>query len=236
MAEINQKRRWKMEDGITREIEYLRQMNDFHIFERNGRNYFSVSTHNGVKEYSSDAIIMFHDIREDENGDIKSLKYRIFNPIIMWQGEDGTDNELIEYLLKNHILIIDPDNFDEMYKIRTANGSYFSYPIETQIRFFNIKRDSGDKIESLDFRVVVNKKKAVMADDNEAEEIKWLKKAYGFLYDDDAREYRLRIGDEVKHYPEGIRFLFHSREYDKEGKLCAAGFFPQILKWSTFSD
>lgn len=233
MADINQNRKWKKEDGITKEIEYLRRMNNFQIFDKNGRKGFSICTKNGVIEYSEDAKIIFHNIMEDEDGEIKHLKYRIVDDSLIWRGEDGTDNELIEFLLRNYGFIIDPDNFDEMYKIR-INGKYYSYPEGTNIAFSKIRRNSEDKIESLDFHIIVYKEIAIMADDEKTEEIQLLKKKYGLIYDNDAQEYVLAIKDKIRRYPEGIRFLFRCRRYNKDGVLYSVKFTPQHLVWSQF--
>lgn len=227
------RKNWSMEDGITREIEFLIQHNDFQIYrDRDSLQKFSIKSKQGVKEYPEWAKIFFHDIVYDMDGKIITLKFYVYNDdaCTLWKGEYGMSIPEVKFLSKNYSMIIDPDSRNEAYKIK-YNGECHSYPEGTMLKFFDVVKNEDGEIESLRFHVLLQEEVVRSADEEKTPEMEWFIRSYGFFYDCDAMVYRLINDGEIQEYPRDIRIAFHSREYNEDGSMFKAKWSIQQKNW-----
>ena len=70
----------------------------------------------------------------------------------IWYDKDGTDTPELRYLAKEKHLVIDPDNFTEMYRYDKKNGEMVTYPQGSRIVFHNIKLNQNGEIINLSFQ------------------------------------------------------------------------------------
>lgn len=233
MTILNEQKKvvWEEGDGITPEIEYLIREKKFEIFWKRGEKQFQVLTPRGIKAFPIKTKILFYDIVTTADGEVESLKYRV-KPVVYWKGEKGTEVPEIAFLLK-HGLIIDPDNFESMYRYKDENGSWHSYPSGSEFKFFNINMDKIGNIQSLNFHVMVNQFKTVDLT-SENEETQFLIRKNNLIIDpdNDKERYRLKTNTGWKTYPVNSRAQFWSYVYDECGRVISANFKIQVLRWT----
>lgn len=220
---------WEEADGITPEVDYLIRKKRFQIFWEKGEKKFQVSTNKGLKTFPIKTKILFYDIVTTEDGEVESLKYRV-KPVVYWKGEHGCEGPEISYLCK-HGLIIDPDDFEAMYRYKDEKGTLHSYPCGTEFKFFNINIDKMGNILSLNFHVYVRQSKIVEID-YENPETQYLIRNNNLIIDPDTPSsdnyYRLKTKTGWKSYPEQSRAQFWDYEYDELGILLSAKFKIQV--------
>lgn len=137
---------------LVLKMDYLRKNYGLIVDSDSDNAYYSFKMDGKWYHYGRDAEFEFYDVRRDA-AEITSLK---FNVVLkcekIWTAEQGTETPEFKYLMKEKNLVVDPDNFKEMYRYERKNGEIVAYPSGSRIVFHNIKLDQHGEIVSASFQ------------------------------------------------------------------------------------
>lgn len=142
---------WTGDKGIIPEIEYMIKNYALVIDPDNVNAMYRFTVDDQMQCYPEDTMFEFFHYIKELYGNILSVDFNVLvkQERIVMPNECSTPE--IQYLMKRNGLVIDPDDFDNMYRVKTTKG-WRSYPNGARVRFWNYRFDEHGEILSVNFK------------------------------------------------------------------------------------